>query len=134
MPTRIGRLFWFVGLLVTVVLSPANADVRGDYQAALEDASARCRLALRILETESQQDTAAAVLSLRQSWERVVERQSAARAAPTAEDTTVFLDVDMRIIGVLLVIDLGNRDAARSALEAIENILAELSSHASSPD
>src|SRR5438270_125405 len=96
---------------------PARADERDDFGAAVEEASARCRLALQILDTESQQDTAAAVHRFRQSWQRVLERYAAIRPAAPSEGAAMFLDVDMRIIGVLLVIDLGNRDAARSALE-----------------
>jgi hypothetical protein len=34
--------------------------------------------------------------------------------------------VDMRLIGVLLTIDMGNRDAAREGLAPIEQTLAEL--------
>jgi hypothetical protein len=35
--------------------------------------------------------------------------------------------VDMRLVGVLLVIDMGNRDAARDGLAPIEETLSQLS-------
>src|SRR5262249_32948866 len=101
MPTSFIRLFRLscAILLAALVLhwQPASADERDDFRAAVEDASARCRFALRVLETESQQDTAAAVHHFRQAWQRVIERAHA-----RTDDAAMFLDVDMRIIGVLL--------------------------------
>jgi hypothetical protein len=130
---RLFRLFFAV-LLAGLMLQPAGADERDDFQAALEDASARCRTALQILETESQQNTAAAVHRFRQSWQRVMDRHGAIRTDTRTEDAALFLDVDMRIIGVILVIDLGNRDAARSALEAIDNKLTEFGARSLAPE
>jgi len=132
---RLFRLFCAVLLAVLVLQRvPAGAGEPDDFQTAVEDASARCRLALRILETEGQRETAAAVHSFRQSWQRVVERYGAIRPAAATDDTAMFLDVDMRIVGVLLVIDLGNRDAARTGLEAIESKVTELSARSSPPE
>jgi hypothetical protein len=126
--------FFFAALLTVPLLCPAHAGERDDFQTAIEEASAQCRVALQILETESQQDTAAAVHRFRHSWQRVIERRGAAQSRPAPDDAAMFLDVDMRIVGTLLIIDLGNRDAARSALEAIEAIVADLSARSAERD
>jgi hypothetical protein len=45
----------------------------------------------------------------------------------------MFMQIDVRLVGVLLVIDLGNRDAARSALAPVEETLTRLAARSTPP-
>lgn len=135
MPTSIARDFrrflaaMLVALLVQWLVSPAGAGELADFRAAMDEVSAQHRLALATLETSGQQETAAQVHRFRQSWQQIVDRFGKERPAAFAGDDTymaTLLDIDVRTIGVLLVIDLGNRDAARNALAAIGDTLSDL--------
>ncbi len=46
---------------------------------------------------------------------------------------TMFMQLDVSLIGVLLVIDLGSRDAARAALPPIEDTLTKLAERSAPP-
>jgi len=46
---------------------------------------------------------------------------------------TMFMQLDVSLIGVLLVIDLGSRDAARAALPPIEDTLTKLAERLAPP-
>jgi hypothetical protein len=119
--------------LVQGLLLPAAGDTLADFNAAMERVSARHRAALATLESSGQHETAAQVHRFRQSWQEIVDRFGKDRPAAFAGDeryTATLLDVDVRTIGVLLVIDLGNREAARDALAAIGDILADLKARA----
>jgi hypothetical protein len=124
-----------VVLVAFVLLSlgrpaPARADPLGDFHAAVEDASAQYQAALSTLETQGREETSAAVHRLRQSWQSIAQRFAAAPPAPFSGDeqfASMFMQTDMQIVGVLLVIDLGNRDAARAGLLPIGATLSRLS-------
>ena len=118
-----------MALLLQWLVLPAVADELGELRAALERASEQHRLALATLETSGQQETAAEVHRFRQTWQDVVERFGARRRATGAGDESTMaalLDIDVRIIGILLIIDLGNRDAARDTLLSIAVTLSDL--------
>ena len=109
---------------------PARADDLADFHAAVEQASADYRTAMATLEAQGQQETSAAVNRLRQTWQSINDRFGRHRPAAFAEDeqySSMFMLVDMRLIGVLLTIDMGNRDAAREGLAPIEETLSQLS-------
>jgi hypothetical protein len=124
-------------LLALLVLSPpASADELADFHAAVERAAGEYRLALRTLETRGQDETAAAVHRLRAAWQAIGERFGANRPAAFVDDdnfTGMFMQIDVGLVGVLLVIDLGNRDGARSALAPIGETLARLSARSAPP-
>jgi hypothetical protein len=106
------------------------ADQLADFHAAVEQATTQFRDAQAILETSSQADTSAAVNRFRQSWQSINDRFGSNRPAAFQDDEdflTTFVLVDVRLIGVLLTIDMGNRDAAREGMRPIEEILARLS-------
>ena len=118
-------------LLVALVAaaSPTPADELADFHAAVERAAGEYRLALRTLETRGQDETAAAVHRLRAAWQAIGERFGANRPAAFADDENfagMFMQIDVGLVGVLLVIDLGNRDGARAALAPIGETLARL--------
>jgi hypothetical protein len=106
-----------------------RSDELADFHAAVEQATADYRAARATLETSSQAETAAAVNRFRQAWQSLNDRFGAHRPAAFADDQdfgATFMLVDMRLIGVLLTIDMGNRDAARDGLAPIEQTLAQL--------
>src|SRR5262245_28816969 len=106
-------------LALVVVNGPAWADELAEFHAAVERAAGEYRLALRTLETRGQDETAAAVHRLRTAWQAIGERFGANRPAAFADDENfagMFMQIDVGLVGVLLVIDLGSRDGARTAL------------------
>ena len=84
---------------------------------------------MRTLETRGREETAAAVHRLRAAWQVVIDRfeKHPPAALPGGEPlAATFLQVDMRIVSALIVIDIGSREAARDALKPIEETLAQL--------
>jgi hypothetical protein len=123
-------------LLLALLTLPLAADELADFHAAVEEAVADYRLAMRVLETRGQDETAAAVHRLRASWQAIGERFGARRPAAFADDENfgaMFMQVDVSLVGVLLVIDLGNRDGARNAMAPIGETLARLATRSASP-
>ena len=116
--------------------APAKADELADFHAAVERALDQYHFALTTLESSSQERTAAEVLRLRQAWQEIADRFGAQRPAVFADDGDyggMFMQIDVRLVGVLLVIDLGNRDAARSALAPVEETLTRLAARSAPP-
>jgi hypothetical protein len=117
-------------LFVLALSLSVRSDELADFHAAVEQATVDYRVAMTILETRSQQETAAAVQRFRQTWQAINERFGKPRPAPFADDEqypTMFMQVDVRLVGVLLTIDMGNREAARDGLAPIQETLAQLS-------
>jgi hypothetical protein len=124
----------FRGGLLALVLGwqsfPAAADDLADFHAAVDLAAYEYQAALQTLDTRSREETAAAVSRFRQSWQVITDRFAGHRPEAFADDETLagtFMQVDARIVGALIVIDIGNREAARSALAPIAETLAGLS-------
>jgi glycerol-3-phosphate O-acyltransferase len=134
---RHGPVVLAAALAQALMLSaPATADGLADFHAAVERALDQYHFAIDTLESSSQERTAAEVLRLREAWQAVAERFGAQRPAVFADDDDyggMFLQIDVRLVGVLLVIDLGNRDAARSALAPIEETLTRLAARSAPP-
>lgn len=117
-------------LLVLALPVTGRADELADFHAAVKQASEQHRIAMETLETRSQAETAAAVQRFRESWHAISDQFGKNRPAPFVGDEqygTMFMLIDTRVIGVLLAIDLGSRDAARSGLAPIHETLADLS-------
>jgi hypothetical protein len=117
-------------LLVLALSVPGRADDLADFHAAVAQASEQYRIAMETLETQSQAETAAAVQRFRASWHAISDRFGKSRPAPFVGDEqygTMFMLIDTRVIGVLLAIDLGSRDAARSGFAPIRETLSDLS-------
>ena len=125
------RFLRFVACIAFAALTATSAyGDEGDFHSAVERAMAQHRIAMKVLETRSQAETAAEVHELRAAWQAIGERFAAERPAAFADDPDypgLFMQVDMSFVGLLLVIDLGNRDAAREALLSIGQTLARLS-------
>jgi len=114
----------------------ARTDELADFHGMVEQASAQYRLAMTTLETQGQQETAAAVHRLWEAWQSIADRFGKNRPAAFADDeqySAMFTTIDMRLVGILLVIDMGNREAARNALAPIEETLSRLSARSAPP-
>ena len=116
--------------------APAQADELADFHAAVEQALDQYHFVLATLEISSQDRTAAEVSRLRQTWQTIADRFGPQRPAAFADDDDyggMFMQIDVRLVGVLLVIDLGHRDAARSALAPVEETLTRLAARSAPP-
>ena len=137
---RLFRVRFFAlraALLATALILPwsplsAGADERADLQAAFRLAIAQYQVALKTLETRGREETAAEVSRLREAFHAVIEQINAngdaLRADPDLAGSLMQLDVS--IVGVLLVIDFGSREAAREALLPVGQSLSELRARA----
>ena len=104
-------------LLHALALSvPAPADDLADLHTAVKQASAQYRVAMATLETRGREETTAAVQQFRQAWQSIFDRFGVNRPAAFVNDehyASMFMQIDMRLVGALIVIDIGSREAAR---------------------
>jgi hypothetical protein len=129
---RLGAVVLVTALLAQWPISAAGADERSELEAAFKLADAQYQVALKTLETKGREETAAEVHRLREAFQAVMERFNANESA-LGLDTDyagALLQFDVSIVGVMLVIDFGSREAARDALTPIGQSLAELQARA----
>ena len=133
---RLGAALLLAALLLQWLLLPASADERADIQAAFKLAAAQYQVALRTLETRGREETAAEVSRLREAFQAVIQQFDASQAAlrKDQEYAGLLMQVDVSIVGVLLVIDFGSREAARNVLMPIGQALSELGARAALPE
>jgi hypothetical protein len=129
----------FGGLLIALCVQaltlplPGRTDDLADFHAAVAQASAQYRIAMSTLETRGRDEAAAAVHRFREAWQSIIDRFGANPPAAFANDEQyagMFLQVDMRLVSALIVIDIGSREAARDALAPIQETLTQLSKRA----
>ena len=129
---RSGTVVLVTALLLQSPIGPATADERSELAAAFKLASAQYQVALKTLETRGREETAAEVHRLREAFQTVIQQFDANRTAlgldPDYDGMLLQLDVSM--VGVMLVIDFGSREAARDVLTPIGQSLAELQARA----
>jgi hypothetical protein len=116
-------------LILSVAPLAAGADDLEDFADAVERAELQYRLALRTLESSGRQQTAAEVRLFREALQDVIARLDNNRPAQFEGDSSyaaAMMQLDMAIVGALIVIDIGSREAARAALEPIGEKLAKL--------
>lgn len=116
-------------LALAVCAQPAAADGLGEFAAALERAAAQYHFALRALETSGREETAAEVRLFRREWQGLIDRLENNRPAEFEGDdfyAITLTEIDARVVGALIVIDIGSREAAREALAPIGETLARL--------
>jgi hypothetical protein len=128
------RRFWRLGLILPVVVlswlaGAAQADDPAAVRAALEQASTRYRVLMRTLETRGREETSAEVARFREAWQTVIDRLKADRP-DDAEQAALLFQVDSRIVGAMIVVDIGSREGAREALTPIAKTLEQLSERA----
>jgi hypothetical protein len=129
----VARMAAILALLCLTV--PAGADERADLHAALEQATAQYRIVLNTLENKGREETAAEVARFRAAFQVVIDRFDANRAAFAGERdyAGLFMQIDARIVGAMIVIDFASRETARAALAPIADALAELSARSTPP-
>ena len=120
-------------LLLALILAGAPLVAAADDLAAFADAVERAelqyRLALRTLESSGREQTAAEVRMFRDALQEAIA-QLDKRPLPKPDGDESYaasmMQIDMAIIGALIVIDIGSREAARAALAPIGERLTEL--------
>jgi hypothetical protein len=129
---RLGAVVLVTALLAQWPIGAAGADERSELEAAFRLANAQYEVALKTLETRGREETAAEVHRLREAFQVVMERFNANQSALglDADYAGALLQFDVSIVGVMLVIDFGSREAARDALTPIGQSLAELQARA----
>lgn len=126
----IGYRLLLAVLFVYALSFSVRSDELSDFHTAVGQAADQYRNAMETLETKGQAETAAAVHRLRESWQAIGERFGKNPPPVFADDEEyagLFMQIDMRLIGVLLVIDMGNRNAARAGLTPVQDVLSRLS-------
>jgi hypothetical protein len=116
-------------LILAAATLPAAADDLEEFLTALEQAQLQYQIALRTLESSGREQTAAEVRLFRQAWQQVIARLDTNRPAQFEGDESyaaTMTQIDASVVGILIVIDIGSRDAARSALAPIGETLAKL--------
>ena len=129
---RLGAVILVTTLLVQWPISAAGAGERAELEAAFKLASAQYQVALKTLETSGREETSAEVGRLRETFQTVIQQFDANRAALGLDQdyAGMLMQLDVSIVGVMLVIDFGSREAARDALTPIGESLAELGARA----
>jgi hypothetical protein len=120
-------------LLLALILAGAplvaSADDLKDFADAVEQADLQYRSALRTLESSGREQTAAEVRAFRDALQEAIA-QLDKRPLPKPDGDESYaasmLQIDMAIIGALIVIDIGSREAARAALAPIGERIAQL--------
>ncbi len=116
-------------LLAGAGAAAEEAPLPATYAGAWDETAAEYQAALRTLEAQGREETAAAVGRLRKSFQQLAERFVAERPPHLAEDPqwpAEFMQIDVRLVGTLLVIEMGSRDAARQSLAPLADTLARL--------
>jgi hypothetical protein len=120
--------------VATLGWSGAGAQGAVSFDAAWHDTSADYQAAMRTLDTQSQDETTAAVQRLRRSFQRLADSFSADQPPHLAGDAAwpgEFMQIDVRLVGALLVIQMGSREGARKSLAPLGETLARLRTPAS---
>ena len=131
------RTILFTLILAAAPLPAAAADSDLEqFVAALEQAQLQYQIVLRTLEKSGREQTAAEVRLFRQAWQQVINRLDKNRPEQFGTDESyaaIMTQIDARVVGALIVIDIGSREAARSALAPIGDTLAKLRERATPP-
>ena len=109
-----------------------SADERAELQAAFRLATAQYQIALKTLETRGREETANEVARLREAFQAIIAKFDAKRATSGSDQdyAGLLLQLDTSIVGVMLVVDFGSREAAREALVPIGRSLSDLRARA----
>jgi hypothetical protein len=131
-PFRLGTVVLVAALLAQWPIAGASADKRSELAAAFRIASVQYQIALKTLETKGREETTAEVHRLREAFQAVIQQVDANRTALGLDPDydAMLMQLDVSMVGVMLVIDFGSREAARDALAPIGQSLTELEARA----
>ncbi|MGH6768698.1 MAG: hypothetical protein ACRECO_06705 [Xanthobacteraceae bacterium] len=125
---------WLAMVTALLLTDPgAAADARAALADATERASAQYRIVMRALETQGREQTAAEVRVFRERWGEIIARFGKDAAAGNERLASALMDVEMRLVGALIVIDIGSREAAREALIPVGEALGRIRTQAAPP-
>lgn len=122
-----------LALLLTAAPLSAGAEDLNDFAVAVERAELQYRIALQTLESSGREQTSVEVRLFRDALQEAVARLEQRPPAkpqggePEGESYAAsMLQIDMAVVGALIVIDIGSREAARAALAPIGERLTKL--------
>jgi hypothetical protein len=123
---RLKRLLRLAALAVAVLAAPAQADDLDDFNRAVEAAMSHHRVALGYLRTENVDLAMLELEAMREAWGKASALPRPAIYRDNPRFTETMLDVNVRIVGVFLVLDMGRIDVARASLSTIRHSLAAM--------
>jgi hypothetical protein len=117
-----------LALILSAASLAARADDLKDFAEAVERAELQYRFALRTLESSGREQTAAEVRLFREALQEAIARLDKHQSKAEDEESyaATMMQVDTAIVGALIVIDIGSREAARAALSPIGGTLMKL--------
>jgi len=113
-------------LLALACIAPVRADDLDDFNRAVEAAMSHHRVAAGYLRTGNIDLAALELEGLREAWGKVTSLPKPAAFRDTERYTSTMLDISTRLVGVVLVLDLGAVDVARKSLDTIRASLSAL--------
>ena len=133
---RLSLAAFAAALILQWLIGPAVANERGDFDSALRQANAQYQVALETLETRGREETSAEVARFRQAFQAVIARFDANHALLAGDEdyAGLLMQVDASLVGAMIVIDIGSRDAARAALAPIADSLSKLNAGAAAAE
>jgi len=123
---RLKRLLGMAALALACLITPVRADDLDDFNRAIEAAMSHHRVALGYLRTENVDLAVLELEAMREAWAKAsaLPRPAVYRDNPLFPQT--MLDVNVRIVGIFLVLDMGRLDVARASLNTIRRSLAAM--------
>jgi hypothetical protein len=123
---RLKRLLRLAGLALALLAAPARADDLDDFNRAIEAAMSHHRVALGYLRTENVDLAVLELEAMREAWAKASALPRPAIYRDNPRFTETMLDVNVRVVGVFLVLDMGRIDVARASLQTIRQSLAAM--------
>jgi hypothetical protein len=120
------RLLGMAALALALLAAPARADDLEDFNRAVEAAMSHHRVALGYLRTENFDLAVLELEAMREAWGKASALPRPAIYRDSTRFTGTMLDVNVRIVGVFLVLDMGRIDVARTSLNTIRHSLAAM--------
>ena len=113
-------------LLALAWLAPARADDLDDFNGAVEAAMSHHRVAAGYLRTGNIDLAVLELEGLREAWGKVTSLRKPAAFRDQERYTATMVDISTKLVGILLVLDLGSVEVARQSLDAIRASLSGL--------
>ncbi|HEY4774742.1 MAG TPA: hypothetical protein VIH40_07970 [Xanthobacteraceae bacterium] len=121
---------WIGAVLIGLTLcGSARADDLDDFNAAVEAAAAHNRVALGYLRTDSVDLAVIELERMKEAWAALTGRFGSHRPAVFRDNplyAETLVDVPVRIVAALLVLDMGRTDLARDSLQAVRRSLSAM--------
>jgi len=106
--------------------APARADDLADFNAAVEATMVHRRALDRHLRNGDRDDAMLELDGMRAAWSKVATLPRPTAFKSTERYTETMLDISARMVGMVLVLNLGRPDVARETLDAIRDALSRL--------